>query len=98
MSLLTVDPMEQLIEQALIDAGISYRTDRGGGNEARLDFHLPDHDLYIEVKRWHSERASAQLSRAPHVILVQGETAIRWLADLIRKGAITAIGSKASIE
>ncbi len=88
MGLTTTDPMEQLIEQALLDAGIAYTTDRGGGNAARLDFHLTTLDLYIEVKRWHSDRASVQLARAPNVILAQGEPAVRWLASLIRAGSI----------
>lgn len=31
------DPMERLIEEALIDAGIAYLTGQGGGTPTRLD-------------------------------------------------------------
>lgn len=84
----TRDPMEQIIERALIDAGLSYRTDKGGGNPAHLDFYLPAFDLHIEVKRMHSERIGIQMGRAENVIAVQGEPAVLFLADLIRRHAL----------
>ncbi|MDO7841055.1 helix-turn-helix domain-containing protein [Sphingomonas immobilis] len=82
----TTDPMERLIEAALIDAGIRYETDQGGGTSHRLDFHLPDYDVAIEVKRMHSDRTGAQMARAPNVIVAQGEVAVRFLAAAIRSG------------
>ncbi len=80
------DPMERLVEEALVDAGIRFATDQGGGTETRLDFYLPDHDVYIEVKRFHSTRISEQMARAPNVIVAQGEAAVRFLAGVIRSG------------
>ena len=79
----TADPMEMLIERALISRGLWYKTDHGGGNEAGLDFYLPGLDVHIEVKQFHSERSNEQLSRAPNVILAQGEGAVNFLAHLI---------------
>lgn len=82
----TRDPMELIIEQALIDAGISYVTDQGGGSKTQLDFYLPDFDVAIEVKRFYTARTGEQMARAPNVIAAQGEAAIRFLAAAIRSG------------
>ncbi len=80
------DPMEREIEKALIDAGVRYETDAGGANESRLDFHLPDFDISIEMKRFYTARTGEQMARAPNVIVAQGERAIRFLAAAIRSG------------
>lgn len=80
------DPLERVIEQALIDAGIAYETDDGGGTESRLDFHLPAFDVSIEVKRFYTPRTGEQMARAPNVIAVQGERAVKFLAIAIRSG------------
>lgn len=81
----TTDPMEQIVEAALLDAKTGYLTDEGGENPAALDFYLPGHDLHVEVKRMHSERIADQMSRAENVIAAQGEGAVRFLADLLRR-------------
>lgn len=86
-ALRTKDPMEQIIEQALIDASIRYLTDKGGQNPTHLDFYLPDWDVHIEVKRMHSDRIAEQMSRAENVIAAQGEWAVRFLASVIRAKA-----------
>lgn len=78
------DPMERLIADALDGAGIAYTTDCGGGNPVGLDFYLPDADLHIEVKRFHTDRIAEQMSRAPNVIVAQGKPAVEYLAGLIR--------------
>lgn len=85
------DPMEREIEAALIDAGIAFTTDDGGQNETRLDFHLTDYDVAIEVKRFYSPRISEQMARAPNVIAAQGERAVRFLAAAIRSGDFFAV-------
>jgi hypothetical protein len=79
------DPMEEIIAQALIAAREPYVTGEGGGNPSGLDFCLTDHDIEIEVKRFHSERIAGQMSRADDVIAIQGEKAIRYFADLLRR-------------
>lgn len=78
------DPMEQMIADALEAAGIAYIRDGDPGGEGqRLDFYLPDYDLFIEVKRLHSPRIAEQMALAKNVIAVQGEAAVRWLAGMI---------------
>lgn len=80
----TTEPMENIIEAALIDAGIAYETDYGGGTSHGLDFHLTDFDIAIEVKRFHSDRIGGQMKRAPNVIVAQGDEAVRFLASCLR--------------
>ncbi|VXC81598.1 hypothetical protein [Sphingomonas sp. AX6] len=75
--------MERLIEDALIASGRQYVTDDDPANSAKLDFYLPDDDLYIEVKRMHSPRIAEQMGRVENVIVAQGEGAVRALAGLL---------------
>lgn len=77
------DPMERLVEEALMKAGIAYVSEANGGNPSRLDFRLPDHGIEIEVKRFHSERIAAQMARAPNVIALQGEASVRFFCELL---------------
>lgn len=69
--------MERIIERHLIAAETRYETEME--NEARLDFYLPDHGLYIEVKQFHSDRIADQMKRAPNVIAAQGRPAVKAL-------------------
>ncbi len=50
--------------------------------DLHLDFYLPDFDVYIEVKRFPTNRTARQLSTADNVILVQGVKSVRFLAFL----------------
>jgi hypothetical protein len=81
--LTTTDPMERLIEVALQKAGIRYVSDEGEGVPEHLDFYLPDHGIFIEVKRMHSPRIADQMSRAANVIAVQGLEGVRFMAALL---------------
>ena len=79
------DPMEILVGDALASAGICFVQDgTKGENTQGLDFHLTGRGVYVEVKRFHSERIASQMSRAPNVIAVQGEEAVRFFCELIR--------------
>lgn len=80
--MVTVDPMERIIAEALDAVGISYITD-AQGNPSALDFRM-ENGIEIEVKRYHSDRIAAQMKRANNVIAVQGEAAVRWFAQMIR--------------
>ena len=80
------DPMERIIAQALVAGGFSFVTDLGGKNSTRLDFALPN-GVQIEVKRMHSPRIADQMARAPDVIAVQGEGAVRFFASLLIRSA-----------
>lgn len=86
------DPMERLIADALDAAGYAYRTDEGGGNPTNLDFALTEYGIEIEVKRFHSPRIAEQMSRAENVIAVQGEDAVKFVADLLRNSPRSPIG------
>jgi hypothetical protein len=77
------DPMEKLIASALHIAGVEYEHERAG-----LDFFLPSFGLYIEVKRFHSDRIADQMARADNIIAVQGEAAVKFLANAIAEGLI----------
>jgi hypothetical protein len=81
------DPMERLVEEALLRAGIRYMSEAKDGNPSGLDFRLPDHGIEIEVKRFHSDRIAAQMARAPNVIALQGEAAVRFFCDRLRSSA-----------
>jgi transcriptional regulator with XRE-family HTH domain len=85
---LSSDPMEYLIETALIEAGEEYQREGEPGAHQTLDFYLPRVNVFIEVKRFHSDRIAAQMKREANVIAAQGEPAVRFLAELIRSGRV----------
>jgi len=82
--------MEEMVERWLIANGITYR--RADDMETRLDFYLPDFNVYIECKRFHTERIKDQIERAPDVIVIQGMGSIRFLEALVSR----AIAMKAT--
>ncbi len=75
------DPFEEAMAAALVAAGIRYQRDEDA--RPHLDFYLPDFDVYIEVKQFHSARTAGQMSRAPNVIAVQGEAGLRFMISLL---------------
>lgn len=77
------DPLENYVAQALDDAGIVFKHE-SEGDTLNLDFHLPDHGLYVEVKRFHSDRIAGQMSRAGDVIALQGSAAVDLFCKLLR--------------
>lgn len=76
------DTLELMIYEALKDRNIEFTM----SNSARLDFYLPNSDLYIEVKRMHSQRVDEQMKRVPNVIVIQGIGAVAAFANLIKNG------------
>lgn len=80
------DPMERLIEEALLDAGVPFTREGQPGHQHALDFYLPDSGVFIEVKRFHTDRVGAQMARVPNVIVAQGKPAVEALAAVIRAG------------
>jgi len=54
-------------------------------HKLKLDFYLPDYDVYIEVKRFHAERSNRQLKSQDNVILIQGKNSIVFLKSLLEK-------------
>lgn len=85
VKLTTSDPLEQMVERALIRAGIPFESDRDGKGRYNLDFYLPEQDVSIEVKRYHTPRISEQMSRATNIIALQGEASVRFFCDQLEK-------------
>ena len=75
--------MEEMTERWLIANGILYRRDDQSQDGTQLDFYLEDFDVYIEVKRFHTPRIAAQMSRAENVIAVQGFGSLQFLEHLV---------------
>ncbi len=78
----TVDPVEKVVEDALVDAGIEYL--RENGVDRHMDFYVTFWDVWIEVKAMHTPRIADQMAREKNVIAVQGIDAARLLAAMIR--------------
>lgn len=76
------DPMERLVAEALVKKGWEYIHDSEGGT-IRLDFYLPHLNMYIEVKRFHSDRIDEQIKYVSNVIVLQGEVGIRNFCALL---------------
>lgn len=77
------DPMEIIIAEALIDAEVPFMHEVPTGRRS-IDFYLPIQDVYIEVKRFHSDRLDDQMSSCENIIAVQGMKAALLLAQIIR--------------
>lgn len=75
------DPVERAVRDALDAAGIHYRP---GYQTKELDFYLPDADVSIECKQFHSERIADQMSRHPNVIAIQGIGAATAFARMLK--------------
>lgn len=58
-------------------------TDHEGKSPANLDFYLPSHDLYLEIKGGHSERIAGQMARHPNVIAIQGVKSVAFVVNLL---------------
>ena len=80
----SLDPMERCVEKALVKAGINFV----GENDPRannLDFYLPDFDLHIEVKQFHSPRISGQMAKVPNILVLQGLGAAEAFDRMLNK-------------
>lgn len=81
---------EKIVGEALRRSGRRYVTENHPSNTARLDFYLPDEDVYVEVKSFHSPRIGPQMGRAANVIAIQGMAAARLFAEMITKEPLDA--------
>ncbi len=77
------DPLEQLVADALTEAGIFFKHESEGDTK-NLDFYLPNHGVYIEVKGGHSDRVAEQMSRDFNVIAVQGVKSVHLLCQFLK--------------
>ena len=77
------DPVEEIVEIALNDAGIGYVRAERMRDMPNLDFYLPDHGIYIECKRFSTPRTAEQIEDVNNVILLQGLEAAYFFAALL---------------
>lgn len=77
-------PLEQAVEEALTAAGEHFTCERESSDQ-RLDFHLTERNVFIEVKAWHTPRISDQMASERNVIALQGPEAVAWFVTLIER-------------
>lgn len=75
-------PVEKLIRDAFKAKGLKFTEENDPVNE-RLDFHLTDFGVHVEVKQFHTDRISEQMSRVQSVIAIQGMQAAKTFVRLI---------------
>ena len=81
----TEDPLEAEIKAALEARGVAFFTEDQPENLAKMDFFLPEQNLYIEVKGGHTPRITNQMAKHHNVIAVQGSQATKWFCEMLRK-------------
>jgi hypothetical protein len=82
------DPMERIVFDALAQGRYIFHWDPHPACKG-LDFYLPAQNIFIEVKRFHSDRIGAQMARGDNVIALQGRDAVLWFAQ--RLGSATPL-------
>ncbi|MGJ1366298.1 hypothetical protein [Sphingobacterium spiritivorum] len=82
------DFLEQSVADCLKELDIKF-IHESQNNGSNLDFYLPDFDVYIEVKQFHTERIGNQLSTKDNVIVFQGKKTIQFLKLLVKKNEKT---------
>lgn len=76
------DDLEETIGNYLTEQGIEFLHE--SQNKAQgLDFYIPEYDVYIEVKKFHTDRISKQMASQNNVIVLQGKLAVRLFCKLI---------------
>lgn len=76
------DNTEKQIGEILEKAGIRF-VHESEDNTLKLDFYLPDYGIYIEVKRFYSNRSSKQLSSEESIIFIQGVKSVMFFKTFI---------------
>lgn len=78
------DPIERILLKSFIENGIDFISGQIDPETTRnLDFYLPGYDIFIEVKQFHSDRISEQMSRVENVIAIQGRRAAESFVSMI---------------
>lgn len=75
---------EEVVRKALYTSGLGFVTQEDHRAKG-LDFYLPIFDIHIEVKRFHSDRISEQMSRSENVIAIQGLEAANFFAKILKE-------------
>jgi len=84
-------PLEKLVAEALTRANIKWIHEPPLPHTLRrIDFYLPDYNVYIEVKSFYSsKRIHEQLSNVQNSILIVGYKAVEAFICLITKEKVT---------
>lgn len=78
------DHLEKKVAEALDEVGIEF-VHESENKEQVLDFYLPFFDVYIEIKQFHTDRISKQMSSKDNVIAVQGTKSVNLLVIMLLK-------------
>lgn len=77
------DHQERKIGEALKAKGIDFIHESEDPSQ-KLDFYLPQHNVYIEVKQYHADRIGKQMASKDNVIAVQGKEAIDFIIKMLK--------------
>lgn len=77
------DDLEKKIGDKLTACGIEFTHGSAKGLQQRLDFFLPKYNVYIEVKKYHTERINSQMASQDNVIAIQGVGAVDFFIKLL---------------
>lgn len=77
------DFLEESLGESLNGKGIEFIHESEIKTEPVLDFHLPEHDIHIEIKQFYSDRIIKQLQSKQNVIVLQGRKAVDFFNKLI---------------
>lgn len=77
------DELETELAETLESTGIKFDHELSGSTGRKLDFYLPAYDVYIEVKKFYSDRSEVQLQSQENVILLQGRKAVKFFCNLL---------------
>ncbi len=78
------DPVERVIFEALVDTNTQFIMNASVSGGRTIDFYIPQHDLYIECKRFPSDRVIFQIEGVANAIVIQGIQAAYVFAHMIR--------------
>ena len=83
------DHLEKKVSEALDEVGIEF-VHESENKEQALDFYLPFFDMYIEIKQFHTDRISKQMSSKDNVIAVQGTKSVNLLVTMLLRSKLKA--------
>jgi hypothetical protein len=81
------DHLETKVADALNHVGIEFIHESENAEQV-LDFYLPFFDVFIEIKQFHSDRISKQMSSKENVIAVQGIKSVNLLVAVLLRSKI----------
>lgn len=76
------DHLEKKVAEALDEVGIEF-VHESENKEQVLDFYLPFFDVFIEIKQFHTDRISKQMSSKDNVIAIQGVKSVELLRAML---------------